>query len=101
LASNAQRVRLRQKMMVSKDCIETAMRGWPRRRSQIRRSEGNPVMAHYQAHFIGRDGHFMKTVDLICDDDDGARKCALQMVDGHDVELWEHDRRIAKFEGHP
>jgi hypothetical protein len=22
------------------------------------------------------------------------------MVDGHDVELWQHDRRVAKFEGH-
>jgi hypothetical protein len=22
------------------------------------------------------------------------------MVDGHDVELWQHDRRIEKFEGH-
>jgi hypothetical protein len=22
------------------------------------------------------------------------------MVDGHDVELWQQDRRIAKFEGH-
>jgi hypothetical protein len=65
----------------------------------IRRSKGNPVMTHYRAYFIGRDGHFMKSVDLICDDDDGARKCARQMVDGHDVELWEHDRRIAKFEG--
>jgi hypothetical protein len=22
------------------------------------------------------------------------------MVDGHDVELWQHDRRIEKFKGH-
>jgi hypothetical protein len=22
------------------------------------------------------------------------------MIDGHDVELWQHDRRIEKFEGH-
>jgi hypothetical protein len=57
-------------------------------------------MAHYRAYFIGRDGHFKKTVDLICDDDDGARKYARQMVNGHDVELWQHDRRVEKFEGH-
>jgi hypothetical protein len=57
-------------------------------------------MAHYRAYFIGRDGHFMKAVDLICDDDTAAEKCARQMVDGHDVELWQHDRRVAKFEGH-
>jgi hypothetical protein len=57
-------------------------------------------MTHYRAYLIGRDGYFMKSVDLICDDDDGARKCARQMVDGHDVELWQQDRRVEKFEGH-
>jgi len=55
-------------------------------------------MAHYRAYLIGRDGHFMKAVDLICDDDDGARKRARKMVDGHDVELWLHDRRIEKLQ---
>jgi hypothetical protein len=57
-------------------------------------------MTYYRAYLIGRDGHFMKAVDLVCDDDDGAKKCARQMVDGHDVELWEHDRRVAKFDAH-
>jgi hypothetical protein len=56
-------------------------------------------MAHYRAYFIGRDGQFMKAIDLICDDDDGARKRAGKMVDGHDVELWHRDRRVEKFEG--
>jgi hypothetical protein len=55
-------------------------------------------MAYYRAYLIGRDGRFMKAVDLICDDDDGAKKCARAMVDGHDVELWQHNRRIEKFE---
>jgi hypothetical protein len=57
-------------------------------------------MAHYRAYFIGRDGHFMKAIDLICEDDDAARKRARQMVDGHDIELWQQDRRLEKFEGH-
>jgi hypothetical protein len=56
-------------------------------------------MVHYRAYLIGHDGRFMKAVDLICDDDDGARKCASKMVDDHNVELWQHDRRIEKFEG--
>ena len=46
---------------------------------------------------VGRDSYFIKAVDLICDDDDAAKKCAERMVDVHDVELWEHARRIAKF----
>lgn len=58
-------------------------------------------MAHYRACFIGRDGHFMKAIDLIYDDDDGARKHARKMVDGHHVELWQHNRRIEKFDGRP
>jgi hypothetical protein len=56
-------------------------------------------MTHYRAYLIGRDSHVIKAVDLICDDDDAAKKRAERMVDGHDVELWQHARRIAKFEG--
>jgi len=56
-------------------------------------------MAHYRAYLVGHDSYFIKAIDLICDDDDAAKKCAERMVDGHDVELWEHARRIAKFEG--
>jgi hypothetical protein len=57
------------------------------------------AMAHYRAYLIGRDGHYIKAVDLNCNDDDAAMKRAARMVDGHDVELWEHARRIAKFNG--
>jgi hypothetical protein len=64
-----------------------------------RPGKGTSVVAHYRAYLIGRDGQFKKVVDLICDDDDGARKRARKMVDGHDVELWQRDRRVEKFEG--
>jgi hypothetical protein len=56
-------------------------------------------VAHYRAYFIGRDGHFIKAVDLVCEDDEAAKKQAQQMVEGFDVELWQQDRRIEKFEG--
>jgi hypothetical protein len=59
--------------------------------------KGASVMAHYRAYLIGCDGHSIKAVDLNCTDDDAARKRAKQMVDGHNVELWEHARRIARF----
>ena len=58
-------------------------------------------MSHYRAYLIARDGHHIKAVDLDCVDDDAAKKRAEQMVDGHNVELWEHARRIAKFDGKP
>jgi hypothetical protein len=40
-----------------------------------------------------------KTIDVICADDEAAAKRGLKMVDGHDVELWHHERKIAKFNG--
>jgi hypothetical protein len=55
-------------------------------------------MAHYRAYFLGRDGHFIKAVDIICDDDEGAKQQALRMVDDSDIELWQKDRRVEKFE---
>jgi len=56
------------------------------------------AMTHYQAYLVGQDSYFIKAVDLDCEDDDAAMKRAQKMVDGHNVELWQHDRRIAKFE---
>jgi hypothetical protein len=52
-----------------------------------------------QAYLVGRDGYCIKTIDVICADDEAAKKRALKMVDGHDVELWHHERKIAKFKG--
>jgi hypothetical protein len=54
-------------------------------------------MTHYRVYLIGRDSHLIKAVDFNCDDDEAAKKRAERMIDGHDVELWEHARRIAKF----
>jgi hypothetical protein len=56
-------------------------------------------MTYYQAYLIGRDGRYIKAVDLTCADDEAAKKRALKMVDAHDVALWRHARRIAKFNG--
>jgi hypothetical protein len=50
-------------------------------------------MAHYRAYLIDRDSHHIKAVDLNCTDGDDAMKRAEQMVDGHNVELWEHARQ--------
>ena len=57
-------------------------------------------MAHYRAYLIGRDGRFYKAVDLICADDEAAKEAAKKLADSNDVELWQQDRRITKFEAH-
>jgi hypothetical protein len=58
-------------------------------------------MTHYRAYVIGQDGHFIKSVILDCVDDNAAIESAKQLVDGHDIELWQLDRQIAKFEPKP
>ena len=56
-------------------------------------------MPHYRAYIIGRDGHFEKAIDLDCADDEAAEQSARPLVDGHDAELWQGGRRLAKFDG--
>jgi hypothetical protein len=46
---------------------------------------------------MGWDGHILSAVDLFCADDDAAKERAKQLVDGHDVELWQLDRKISVF----
>jgi hypothetical protein len=58
-------------------------------------------MGQYRAYVIGDDGHIMMALDLLCADDHAAKEQALQLADGHDIELWQIDRRIAIFERGP
>ena len=54
-------------------------------------------MGEYQAYVLGEDGHIKQRIDLVCADDDAAKEQARQLVNGHDVELWQLDRQIATF----
>jgi hypothetical protein len=58
-------------------------------------------MAGYRAYIIGVDGHFLRAIELVCPDDETAKEYAKPLADGHDVELWQGDRLIAKFESTP
>jgi hypothetical protein len=54
-------------------------------------------MTDYRAYLVAWDGHFTKAIDLECPDDETAKEQAKQLVDGHDVELWQRGRKIAMF----
>jgi hypothetical protein len=54
-------------------------------------------MIGYRAYLIDSDGHIQRRVDLLCEDDESAKKQAQKLVDGHDVELWQLNRRICEF----
>jgi hypothetical protein len=55
-------------------------------------------MPDYRAYLIGSDGHCWKSIALDVPDEAAAIAAAKQLVDGHDVELWQRDRKIGKFE---
>lgn len=52
-------------------------------------------MSDYRAYIVGTDGHFQSSEVIIADDDTQAVKIAEKLVDGHDVEVWQLDRKIA------
>jgi hypothetical protein len=54
-----------------------------------------PPMQEYRVYIIGSDGHFVRSVELLCPNEVTAKQQAENLVDGHDVELWQADRRIA------
>jgi hypothetical protein len=58
-------------------------------------------MLDYRAYLIGSDGHFYNAVPLKCTNDDEAIEKARQLLDGHDVELWQLDRKVAAFKSYP
>src|SRR5260370_7159818 len=59
---------------------------------------GGRQMREYQAYVLGEDGHIKQRIDLTCADDDAARQQAASLGDGHPLELWQSDRKIARFE---
>ena len=58
-------------------------------------------MTDYRVYVIGSDGHFVRAILLDCPDDKAAIESAEQFVNGHDIELWQRDRIIARFEHKP
>ena len=58
-------------------------------------------MAEYRAYLVDSDGHFYDVVPLICADDAEAMEKAKRLAVGHDVELWQRDRKVARFDHKP
>jgi hypothetical protein len=54
-------------------------------------------MQEYRAYMIAPDGHIVRRTEPICADDEAAQSEALRLMDGHDVELWQGARKLARF----
>jgi hypothetical protein len=58
-------------------------------------------MLEYRAYLLGPDDRIQSRVELICESEEDAKEQARQLVDGHDVELWHGDRKVATFSHKP
>ena len=54
-------------------------------------------MPYYRVYIIGQDGHFEGAISLDCRDDTTAVESAKQLVNGHNVELWQQSRLVTKL----
>jgi hypothetical protein len=55
-------------------------------------------MPFYRAYVVGLHDRVIGVVKLDCTDDESAITSAGRLVDSHDVELWQMDRPIARFD---
>jgi hypothetical protein len=55
-------------------------------------------MTVYRAYIVGLHDRSIGVVQLDCINDESAIKSAGRLVDGHDVELWQMDRPVARFD---
>jgi hypothetical protein len=55
-------------------------------------------MTVYHAYIVGSHSRFIGAVRMDCADDDTAIKSASRLVDRHDVELWQNDRPVVRFD---
>ncbi|MDB5620168.1 hypothetical protein [Tardiphaga sp.] len=56
-------------------------------------------MAHYCVYFFDRDGHSIKVTDVIVKNDVYAILAARSLLGADDIEIWEHDRKVAEIAG--
>ncbi len=57
-------------------------------------------MPQYRVYKINRDGHIAEAPVLMdCADDQDAAEQAKQYIDGKDIEVWQGNRRVARYRG--
>jgi hypothetical protein len=58
-------------------------------------------MSDYRVYVVDDDDHIIDRIELDCADDSAAIEYAKQYINGRDIELWQRDRRIARFDTRP
>jgi hypothetical protein len=55
------------------------------------------VVAHYRAYILDDACHILKAEVLDAETDDAAAEQAKQLLDGHDIEVWQQQRCVLKL----
>lgn len=55
----------------------------------------------YYAYLVGDDGHIVNRIQVLCDNDDEAIRCARRLAETLSVELWQEKRKVATFSAGP
>ena len=55
------------------------------------------IVLEYRAYIVSDEDHFLGCMPLTCANDAAAVAAAKQLVDGHDVELWQAKRMVARL----
>lgn len=55
-------------------------------------------MTTYRAYIVGPHSRPIGVVNVDCTDDDQAITSASRLVNHHDIELWQLDRPVARFD---
>jgi hypothetical protein len=58
-------------------------------------------VTEYRVDTVGTDGDVLKEIELDCPNDHAAVESAKQFIDGHDIQLWQSDRKVATFKHKP
>ena len=58
-------------------------------------------MDGFYAYIVDQEGHVINRVGLAVEKEEDAAERAKGLVDEHDVELWQRDRKIATFKHQP
>ena len=55
-------------------------------------------MTTYRAYIVGLHSRSIGVVNMDCADDDDAINSTSRLVETHDIELWQMDRPVARFD---
>jgi hypothetical protein len=61
-------------------------------------SAEGPQMTDYRIDVVDAHGNFIRSVHIDCTDDKAAIESAKQFIHGHDIELWQRNRLLDRFD---